>query len=74
MTKKHFEWAAAYVRRLENLEGNEKYVAECVFADLFSEFNERFRVEQFRAACRGQDYEAPTYSGRTITRRYSKAS
>lgn len=73
MTKRHFEWAAAYVRSLRRskIRGVEAALVEAAFVNLFREFNERFREDQFRAACNSQDYDAPTYSGRKRTVRYS---
>lgn len=73
MTKKHFEWAAAYVRRY-NADQYVRLQMEGAFVALFNEFNPRFNEAQFRAACRGEDFVTHTYSGRAVTRRYSKAS
>jgi hypothetical protein len=64
MTKKHFEAAAAYVRYLRNTRFAGRNVAgtagisqavEDAFVDVFRQFNPRFDVDRFRAACRGQD-------------------
>jgi hypothetical protein len=51
MTKKHFEWAAAYVRRYHDAVVRE--VLTDVLADLFTRFGPRFDEARFRAACRG---------------------
>jgi hypothetical protein len=56
MTKKHFEWAAAYVRRLRERRPGKDEICEGVedaFADLFTRFGPRFDESRFRAACRG---------------------
>jgi hypothetical protein len=74
MTKRHMEYAAAYVRGVRKT-CNHSYEANAIenaFAALFAEFNERFRRDQFHAACNSQDYDAPTYSGRKRTVRYSR--
>jgi hypothetical protein len=61
MTKKHFEWAAAYVRRvrgphnLENPTIGAIQLLEDSLVCLFAEFNPRFDADRFRAACRGGD-------------------
>ena len=50
MSKKHFEAAAALVRRY-----HDRVLAEVlmdVFVELFREFNPRFDTERFRAACK----------------------
>jgi hypothetical protein len=55
MTKKHFEAAAAYVRRLRDLGPSDRpdlQSVEDAFVDVFRQFNGRFDVERFRAACR----------------------
>jgi hypothetical protein len=56
MTKKHFEAAAAYVRRNRAMRGADPQLDEAVedaFCDLFQMFNPRFDEARFRAACRG---------------------
>jgi hypothetical protein len=61
MTKKHFEWAAAYVRRYRNEIGMTRgmtCVSEDAFADLFTRFGPRFDEGRFRAACRGGEAAA----------------
>jgi hypothetical protein len=56
MTKKHFEWAAAYVRQLPGDEfAGCRSAIETAMADLFTRFGPRFDEARFRAACRGAD-------------------
>jgi hypothetical protein len=65
MTKKHFEWAAAYVRDLNRIcNGEEREHIVRTLVDLFGEFNPRFDVARFRAACEGRD--ATDSAGRTV--------
>jgi hypothetical protein len=54
MSKKHFEWAAAYVRELRarGLFADTCRGAEDAYADLFRCFGPRFDESRFRAACR----------------------
>jgi hypothetical protein len=59
MTKKHFEAAAAYMRRLRanahydaHADGDAVASIEQAFVDVFRQFNPRFDVDRFRAACR----------------------
>jgi hypothetical protein len=60
MSKKHFEWAAAYVRNLRTHaerwttpapDAASVAVIEDAFADLFTRFGARFDEPRFRAAC-----------------------
>jgi hypothetical protein len=54
MTKRHFEWAAAYVRRHRaaiELPGNVPSVLEEAFVALFRAFGPNFDEPRFRAAC-----------------------
>lgn len=52
MTKKHFEWAAAYVRDIARvLTAKERDAIVRTLVDLFGEFNPRFDESRFRAAC-----------------------
>lgn len=71
MTKKHFEAAAAYVRAFRT--GSPNAIArtadvadsiERAFVAVFRQFNPRFDVDRFRAACKGQD--ATDSAGRTV--------
>lgn len=66
MTKKHFEAAAAYVRQLRRagFTPGDCLTVEDAFADVFSQFNPRFDVERFRAACQTTDEVILTPSGR----------
>lgn len=71
MTKKHFEAAAAYVRAFRtgtpDARRNCADVADSIeraFIAVFREFNPRFDVDRFRAACRGAD--ATDSAGRTV--------
>jgi hypothetical protein len=55
MSKKHFEWAAAYVRRNRAVQDGDPGLdaaVEDAFADLFTCFGPRFDESRFRAACR----------------------
>lgn len=54
MIKKHFEWAAAYLRDCRSIltEGERAMIVRTL-VDLFSEFNPRFDTDRFRAACDG---------------------
>jgi hypothetical protein len=64
MTKKHFEWAAAYVR--DNYPATDERRASVMAAlgELFAAHNPRFNLSQFYAACRGENYTNPA-NGRT---------
>jgi hypothetical protein len=64
MTKKHFEWAAKYVRSISD--PNEREHVTGAYAEMFAQFNPRFNRGLFWAACRGEDF----FDGR-ITHRYS---
>ncbi len=64
MTKKHFEWAAAYVRRARERPDSTRTIIEDAFADLFTAFGPRFDETRFRAACRGG--EATDSAGRRV--------
>jgi hypothetical protein len=65
MTKKHFEYAAAYCRDLRKITLPSTH-AEIVraFTDVFAEFNPRFDTARFTAACNGQN--ATDSAGRTV--------
>jgi len=56
MTKKHFEWAAAYVRAMRTGRLNRRGVdaaqtTENAFVSLFRQFGPRFDEQRFRTAC-----------------------
>jgi hypothetical protein len=54
MSKKHFEWAAAYLRDMRKVLPAEEHARHVrTLVDLFGEFNPRFDEARFRVACRG---------------------
>lgn len=53
MTKKHFEAGARWVREYRQWGPGERELVTEAFVAVFRQFNGRFDVERFRAACRG---------------------
>jgi hypothetical protein len=64
MSKKHFEAAAAYVRSYRHWGPGERELVTEAFVAVFRQFNPRFDVERFRAACQTTDEVILTPSGR----------
>ena len=56
MSKKHFEWAARYVRDERTNYGDDNAKAlERAFVAMFRAFGPRFDESRFRAACQVRD-------------------
>jgi hypothetical protein len=52
MTKRHFEYAAAYMRDIRKVLPRPEFERQVrTLVDIFEEFNPRFDADRFRAAC-----------------------
>lgn len=65
MTKKHFEWAAAYIAR-SALKPGERAAMLAFADDMFAEFSERFDSARFQRAAWGGEFTAAVSSSKVV--------